>query len=252
LPATDGLFLGETTTPRRWKGNKLLLDAFSSNILPDITKTRNFGSSTKYWASTYLQKLFLSTVAGEGLASHLIPSVDKVRNLGSDAYGFLNAFLRGTDFPQAQVDVKNIESGGTYSQVIISGQPLDTQAYIDFIFWDGLGLNPWRIGHGVQSPSTFEFNCGGVVPLRLNAEGDLTHLRSIYTLDPNQGDCGFYRDILAYRYVQIGKVASLPTAGAGYRGKMIRVEGGSGVADILYMCMKKADDTYGWIQIASG
>lgn len=44
----------------------------------------------------------------------------------------------------------------------------------------------------------------------------------------------------------------LPTPSAAYRGKMIRVEGGAGVADSLYMCMKSAADTYSWVLIASG
>lgn len=52
----------------------------------------------------------------------------------------------------------------------------------------------------------------------------------------------------------VGKDAdgSLPTASESYRGKILRVEGGAGVADKLYMCMKKADDTYAWVQVASG
>jgi len=44
----------------------------------------------------------------------------------------------------------------------------------------------------------------------------------------------------------------LPTPGASYRGKMIRVEGGAGVADKLYICMKAADESFSWIQIAIG
>jgi len=55
-------------------------------------------------------------------------------------------------------------------------------------------------------------------------------------------------------YIQVGRDSdgSLPTPSSYYRGKMIRVEGGAGVADKLYCCMKKADDTYAWVQIASG
>jgi len=54
--------------------------------------------------------------------------------------------------------------------------------------------------------------------------------------------------------VFIGKDADgvLPAASAAYRGKMLRVEGGAGVADLLYMCMKSAADTYSWVQIATG
>jgi hypothetical protein len=39
---------------------------------------------------------------------------------------------------------------------------------------------------------------------------------------------------------------SLPGCGASVRGKMLRTEGGAGVADSHYICTKKADDTYAW------
>jgi len=60
--------------------------------------------------------------------------------------------------------------------------------------------------------------------------------------------------IIEDRFLRIGKDSdgTLPTASADYRGKMIRVEGGAGVADKLYICMKTAADTYSWIQVASG
>jgi len=44
----------------------------------------------------------------------------------------------------------------------------------------------------------------------------------------------------------------LPTPSAAYRGYMIRSEGAAGVADRMYMCMKKVDDSYQWVQVASG
>lgn len=54
--------------------------------------------------------------------------------------------------------------------------------------------------------------------------------------------------------VFVGKDAdgSLPTANSVLRGKLLRVEGGEGAADKVYCCMKKADDTYTWVQVASG
>jgi len=56
------------------------------------------------------------------------------------------------------------------------------------------------------------------------------------------------------KFIKVGKDSdgTLPTADASYRGKMIRVEGGAGVADKLYICMKSASDTYSWVQVASG
>ncbi|QDP42877.1 hypothetical protein HWC53_gp212 [Bacillus phage vB_BmeM-Goe8] len=45
------------------------------------------------------------------------------------------------------------------------------------------------------------------------------------------------------------KVTSLPTADVNQRGRIIRTEGGTGVADAVYICIKKADDTYDWAQL---
>jgi len=53
-------------------------------------------------------------------------------------------------------------------------------------------------------------------------------------------------------FLKVGKDsdAVLPTPGAGYRGKMIRVEGSEGEADALYVCRKLADESYEWTQLA--
>lgn len=48
------------------------------------------------------------------------------------------------------------------------------------------------------------------------------------------------------------KVTTLPTASAAFRGKTVRVDGSTGVADSLYMCMKSATDTYSWKPVATG
>jgi len=41
-------------------------------------------------------------------------------------------------------------------------------------------------------------------------------------------------------------VDSLPTASVDYRGKFALLRGGTGVADILYVCTKNAADAYVW------
>jgi len=73
---------------------------------------------------------------------------------------------------------------------------------------------------------------------------------------PSTYDLGLFdqrwRDIFLDRYSFLGNVASLPTPTSAYRGAMIRVEGGTGVADKLYVCMKSATGTYSWVQTASG
>ncbi|HEV3050773.1 MAG TPA: hypothetical protein VGX50_10705, partial [Longimicrobium sp.] len=47
-------------------------------------------------------------------------------------------------------------------------------------------------------------------------------------------------------YLRPGAVAALPTASAQYRGRIIRVEGASGVADALYICEKNVANAYAW------
>jgi len=45
------------------------------------------------------------------------------------------------------------------------------------------------------------------------------------------------------------KLSSLPTANSTNRGRIVQITGAAGVADVLYYCYKKADDTYDWKQI---
>lgn len=40
--------------------------------------------------------------------------------------------------------------------------------------------------------------------------------------------------------------STLPTAGSAYRGQVRAVRGATGVADVLYVCMKDAADAYAW------
>jgi hypothetical protein len=49
-----------------------------------------------------------------------------------------------------------------------------------------------------------------------------------------------------------GAIAALPAADATYRGYLYRVEGGAGVADKTYQCLKSAADTYSWVEVATG
>lgn len=50
--------------------------------------------------------------------------------------------------------------------------------------------------------------------------------------------------------VIVGKVATLPSASASLRGQLLRVEGSTGAADRLYICVKDSADAYAWQQIA--
>jgi len=60
-----------------------------------------------------------------------------------------------------------------------------------------------------------------------------------------------WRDLFLARYAYLGNVSSLPTASSTYRGVLVQVQGGAGVADKLCVCVKKADDTYGWFDLIS-
>jgi len=53
--------------------------------------------------------------------------------------------------------------------------------------------------------------------------------------------------------VGIGGIVALPVASVTYRGVIWVVQGGAGVDDVAYMCLKKgADESYSWKQIATG
>lgn len=56
------------------------------------------------------------------------------------------------------------------------------------------------------------------------------------------------------KFIKIGKDSdgTLPSPSADYRGKMIMTEGVTGAADKVCICVKKADDTYGWFDLISG
>lgn len=56
----------------------------------------------------------------------------------------------------------------------------------------------------------------------------------------------------AVKYLRLGNMTALPTPDIQYRGYEIRIEGGSGVADKVCTCVKKADNTYGWYDRISG
>lgn len=51
------------------------------------------------------------------------------------------------------------------------------------------------------------------------------------------------------RFFGVPVVASLPTASAEYRGALVFVKGGTGVADTLKLCRKTTADTYAWVTV---
>lgn len=59
------------------------------------------------------------------------------------------------------------------------------------------------------------------------------------------------RGLFLPNYLIPGKITTLPGATSDLRGFVIRVEGATGVADGLYLCRKKTDDTYEWLNLAA-
>jgi len=87
-------------------------------------------------------------------------------------------------------------------------------------------------------------------------KGDLTKTTILENWDKGQVGVGrsFGADdsLAVNDYLTVGDVSALPTPSETYRGRIICVLGGAGVADTFYMCLKSAADTYSWVAIATG
>lgn len=68
-------------------------------------------------------------------------------------------------------------------------------------------------------------------------------------VDDNNGSTGnWFRDLGrgGDKWLRMADGGALPTASASYRGQIRMVQGGSGVADALYVCVKNAANAYVW------
>jgi len=63
-----------------------------------------------------------------------------------------------------------------------------------------------------------------------------------------------YMDLVpaATRPLHIGTNGAKPAAGANYRGCIYMEEGGGGVRDRFYICLKSDAAVYNWVEIANG
>jgi len=43
-----------------------------------------------------------------------------------------------------------------------------------------------------------------------------------------------------------------PTAAVAYRNALLVQQGGAGIADLVFMCLKSSADAYSWVQLATG
>jgi hypothetical protein len=49
--------------------------------------------------------------------------------------------------------------------------------------------------------------------------------------------------------IKVWQGAALPNAAGEHRGRFFLLLGAAGAADVLYICIKKADDSYGWVTV---
>jgi hypothetical protein len=54
------------------------------------------------------------------------------------------------------------------------------------------------------------------------------------------------------KMIRLSNETTGAAANASNRGKLRMVQGGAGVADLLYCCMKSILDTYSWVLVATG
>ncbi|RJS88444.1 hypothetical protein CW700_07735, partial [Candidatus Bathyarchaeota archaeon] len=102
------------------------------------------------------------------------------------------------------------------------------------------------------SPSK-QFYYGHIYWLINSGYAQFTYIKSNLTPQAETFDLGEssyrWRDLWLGRHCYLGRVESLPTASAEYRGALVRVEGGEGEADHLYLCVKNAQEGYEWVMI---
>jgi len=199
--------------------------------------------------------------------SDLLPASSEVYGVGSNSKAWLHSIFQGRDLGFDMLGKLMIGGKLPIDDPLLAGLPAPFlkfyneapigTPYSTFYIYSGLGqlyIVGDSVDHQLQKYfMVFDMNTNFLAVdahLIPNAEG-------VYDLgDPFGEHVGYgnfnWRDLKLTRYAFTGKIDFLPEASETYRGVMVRVQGGADVADKLYCCMKKADDTYAWIQIASG
>jgi len=115
----------------------------------------------------------------------------------------------------------------------------------------------YRFDVGVTSPGVLRLRnvTAGVDVFSVAANGSFISFASPPIPSPNLGqDLGrsanVWRDVYT-QSVRLANTTTLPTAGVSRRGQVITVQGGTGVADQMYMCRKKADESYEWAKLTA-
>jgi len=201
-------------------------EGMTSDLLPASPEVYNIGSDSKPWLrgfwqgrNTVLDMLGKLIVGGKFPTGH-------PRYTGEEAVPYIDFYC---EYPIGTKTARYIISN-YYGSLTFSGISADELTQIDMM--------------GFDFPSTTFFVASHFQP----AYEGLDLGSPLHPVFPVR-----WRDVGIQRYTFMGKTENgLPTADETMRGVMIRVEGAAGVADKLYCCMKKADNTYAWIQVASG
>jgi len=201
--------------------------------------------------------------------SDLLPATDALYNLGSMDKKWKNAYLSGElHFPLSSTAhfFFALDEGGGYP-VLSLMDAVSSSVLMTWYVVGGIPQISWsgNIASDMIPNQTDTLNLGlstnrWIKTYTRDLSLDTTDGHGLLTdVKPNidnlrslGSSARRWLDAFFTRYILTGKVTSLPTADATYRGKMIRVEGGAGVADKLYVCMKSASDAYSWVQVASG
>ncbi len=101
-----------------------------------------------------------------------------------------------------------------------------------------------KLGIGTDSPSGRLHVKGAANEKQLIVQANSTQTSNLLEVQDSAGNA--LTTIDGVGYLKPLNVASLPTASASYRGKVVRVEGGTGVSDKLYVCEKTSADGYAW------
>jgi hypothetical protein len=190
---------------------------------------------------------------------------------GLDGQGYLREIVAADDSPGLQVDQQGsgrlasfrlggVEKAYVANDGLVGGTRLRVGELLlkevaasELHIRDG---NDTTLKHLVCSalyPSTIDFwyNSGARIDAR-DEDGSSITLRARDTgvgLVEVAKAVGAAEPHFHLTHPKVGSVAGLPTASADFRGFLYRVEGGVGVADALYICIKNATDTYEWHQI---
>jgi len=193
--------------------------------------------------------------------SDLLPATTEAFSLGSEPRAWLRSVLQGRDVTNDNLG--RLTVGGR----VPDGSPILAGSCVPFL--DFYSESPI----GTRLDRYFLWNLNGILFwTAISADEQTTKDIMRFDLSGNNfmvyshflpGDVDLdladpiaagsrWRDFGLSRYFFSGSVTELPTASATYRGVMVRVEGGSGVADRLYVCVKSSSDAYSWVQVASG